>query len=81
MQELRYRDEVNGGALIAQIRATIVREFEIQPAAIFLVAPGSVPLTSSGKLARHRARDLLLKGEVSPLASWCATDCPEIARR
>jgi acyl-CoA synthetase (AMP-forming)/AMP-acid ligase II len=80
VQELRHRDEASGGALIAQIRAAIAREFEIQPGAIFLVASGSLPLTSSGKLARHRARDLLLKGEVSPVASWCAADCPEMDR-
>jgi acyl-CoA synthetase (AMP-forming)/AMP-acid ligase II len=81
VQELHHRDKVNGAALIAQIRAAIAREFDVQPAAIFLVSSGSVPLTSSGKLARHRAHDLLVKGELSPVASWCAADCLGIGRR
>ncbi len=75
VQEL-HRHAMAGGAsidlamLITEIRAAILNDHEVHAAAILLVGPGSVPVTSSGKLARHAARAALLGGRLTPVAAW-----------
>jgi acyl-CoA synthetase (AMP-forming)/AMP-acid ligase II len=70
VQELRRHASEDLGELITALRAIIVSEHEAQASAILLVAPGTLPLTSSGKLARHAARELFLSGKLVPLAAW-----------
>jgi acyl-CoA synthetase (AMP-forming)/AMP-acid ligase II len=74
VQEMRGRAAAEGAAIIKEIRAAIAQEHEVHPYAILLVAPGSVPVTSSGKLARRRTRDLFLKGELSAIAQWYSVE-------
>ena len=69
-----------GAAIIKAIRAAIAQEHEVHPYAILLVAPGSAPVTSSGKLARRRTRDLFLKGELSAIAQWYSVESPNAQR-
>jgi hypothetical protein len=40
----------------------------------------SVPITSSGKLARRRTRDLFLKGEPSAIAPWYSVESANARR-
>jgi acyl-CoA synthetase (AMP-forming)/AMP-acid ligase II len=70
VQELHRHSGVDTAALITAIRAAILNEHEVHAGAILLVDPGSVPVTSSGKLARYGARDLFLKGGLAPIAAW-----------
>ncbi len=42
----------------AEIRSKIMQRLQLEPAVIELVAPGTLPRTSSGKLSRSRARKL-----------------------
>jgi acyl-CoA synthetase (AMP-forming)/AMP-acid ligase II len=79
VQEVLSRASAEGATIMESIRAAIAQEHEVHPSAILLVAPGSIPVTSSGKLARLRTRDLVLKGEISPLAQWYSPECPKLA--
>jgi acyl-CoA synthetase (AMP-forming)/AMP-acid ligase II/acyl carrier protein len=56
--------------VLRAIRAAVVDEHEIDPAAIVLLRPGALPLTSSGKVQRHRCRELFESGGLEELARW-----------
>jgi acyl-CoA synthetase (AMP-forming)/AMP-acid ligase II len=56
------------GALRREIRRAAVDVAATRPDGVVIVAPGSLPLTSSGKLQRNLARARLLKGELADVA-------------
>jgi amino acid adenylation domain-containing protein len=51
-------------AALAAIRGAIAEEHELQPAAVVLIAAGTLPKTSSGKVQRGRCRARFLAGEL-----------------
>jgi amino acid adenylation domain-containing protein len=51
------------------IRQALVAEHEVQPYAIVLIKPGTIPKTSSGKIQRHRCREDFLIGALDVVAS------------
>ena len=56
--------------IIHAIRTAIVGEHEIDPYAIALIRPASLPITSSGKVQRSRCRELYLNGELPVSTEW-----------
>ena len=52
------------GALRAQIVARVSEEFQLAVADVALVAPGTLPKTSSGKLQRRKTREQYLDGSI-----------------
>jgi len=52
------------------IRSAIVEEHEIDPFAIVLLRPASLPLTSSGKVKRDACRQLYMTGDLPISAEW-----------
>lgn len=56
--------------VLRTIRTAIVDEHEIDPHAIVLIRPVSLPVTSSGKVQRQRCRDQYLAGELAIAAEW-----------
>jgi acyl-CoA synthetase (AMP-forming)/AMP-acid ligase II/acyl carrier protein len=56
--------------VLRAIRAAVVDEHDIDPAAIVLLRPGALPLTSSGKVQRHRCRELFDSNALEELARW-----------
>jgi len=56
--------------VLRAIRAAIVDEHEIDPHAIVLIRPVSLPITSSGKVQRRLCREQYLAGELSITAQW-----------
>jgi acyl-CoA synthetase (AMP-forming)/AMP-acid ligase II/acyl carrier protein len=56
--------------VIRAIRAAIVDEYEVDPQAIVLLKPATLPLTSSGKVQRSRCRELFLANELDVLEQW-----------
>lgn len=56
--------------VITEIRRAIANLFELQPHAILLLKPASIPKTSSGKIQRRVCRQLFLNGEFDPLLLW-----------
>ncbi len=56
--------------VLRAIRAAIVDEHEIDPHAILLIRPVSLPITSSGKVQRLRCRELYESQELPVVAQW-----------
>ncbi|HEY7069647.1 MAG TPA: AMP-binding protein [Acidimicrobiales bacterium] len=55
-------------ALRREIRRVAVDVAATRPEGVVIVAPGSLPLTASGKLQRNQARSRLLRGDLADLA-------------
>jgi acyl carrier protein len=66
-RECRHTDH---NEMIHAIRTAIVAEHEIDPHAILLIRPASLPITSSGKVQRQRCREQYLNGELAVTAEW-----------
>ena len=58
--------------VMRSIRTAIVEEHELDPQAIVLIKPVSLPMTSSGKVQRQRCREQYLSGELAIMAQWNA---------
>ncbi len=58
--------------VIRAMRKAIVEEHELDPHAIVLIKPASLPITSSGKVQRQHCREQYLAGELKVLAQWSA---------
>jgi acyl-CoA synthetase (AMP-forming)/AMP-acid ligase II len=58
------RDVING------VREAVSDFHEVRVHAVILLAPGSLPKTSSGKLQRFACRASLLEGNLNALARW-----------
>ncbi len=56
--------------LVASIRATLGEEFRLQPHAVVLLKPGTIPKTSSGKIMRYACRDAYLERTLDSVVAW-----------
>ena len=63
--------------VIRTVRSAIVDEHELDPHAILLLRPVSLPITSSGKVQRNRCREQYLQGELQVLAEWQSSGAAE----
>jgi len=70
LQLRREFRRVEGDELLRAIRYAIVSEHEIDPHAIVLIQPVSLPITSSGKVQRARCREQFESGELAVCAQW-----------
>jgi len=57
-------------AVCAAIRQGILQDQEIDPWAVVLLKPASLPRTTSGKIQRARARELFLAGKLAEVFRW-----------
>jgi len=71
-RECRHADH---DQMLREIRTAIVGEHEIEPHAILLIRPASLPMTSSGKVQRQRCRDQFLNDELAVTAQWIKQGC------
>ncbi|HET6436530.1 MAG TPA: AMP-binding protein [Anaeromyxobacter sp.] len=62
----RTREEGGDGVLAQRIRRAVLEATGVEPAEIHLLAPGTLPRTSSGKLRRGEARRRLQAGTLTP---------------
>jgi amino acid adenylation domain-containing protein len=69
VQELEFRSQADVDEVTKSIREAIAQEHEIQPHAVILIQPGTIPKTSSGKIQRRACRDRFLAGELEVLGS------------
>jgi fatty-acyl-CoA synthase len=76
LAECRLRDPEARADLRRRISAAVHQAAGIE-CDIVLVPPHSLPYTSSGKLARARARAMYLAGEIRPLCDAADEDCTE----
>jgi len=68
----REHRKANFEEVIRAIRTAIVAEHELDPGAIVLIKPVSLPITSSGKVQRQRCCQQYLAGELAVMAQWSA---------
>ncbi|MFO1059860.1 MAG: fatty acyl-AMP ligase [Dongiaceae bacterium] len=70
VQELGRRAlrDLDAPALLAAIRGAVVAAHEIDPAAILLIRPATLPRTTSGKLQRIAAREQYRAGRLAVVA-------------
>jgi acyl-CoA synthetase (AMP-forming)/AMP-acid ligase II len=67
------RDDVADHAeTFTRIEAALATELELEIAGIALIAPRTIPRTSSGKTRRLHCRDLYLRGRLEPVGEWIA---------
>lgn len=56
--------------VLMAIRTAVVEQHELDPSAIVLIKPASLPVTSSGKVQRSRCRAMFLEDNLKVLAQW-----------
>ena len=64
----QWREEL--GEIIATIRQAVSEQHELQTTSISILARGSIPKTSSGKIRRHACCNAVLDGSLDSLAYW-----------
>ena len=64
--------EVDPDAIVAAVQAALARALGVTLDALALVAPGAIPLTSSGKVRRDATARAWAAGELPALATWSA---------
>jgi len=74
VQEADGRQLTNPETVLEEISRAVTLQHEVQPFAIVLVKPGTVPKTSSGKIQRHACRANFLAGSLRVLAERHDTD-------
>src|SRR5204862_6674080 len=57
-------------AIVSIIREAVACAHGIQVSAVALIAAGTIPKTTSGKLQRYACRDGLLDGRLQPAMLW-----------
>ncbi|MEV5988022.1 type I polyketide synthase [Streptomyces sp. NPDC052051] len=81
-EELVVVQAVRGAAraaaeeIFTAVRAAIAAHHGLQVHDIVLVAPGSIPKTSSGKLRRYACKEAYLAGSLDPVERWSASSAP-----
>lgn len=64
-------------AMIRSLRRRVIDEHDIDPREVIVVATGSIPVTTSGKLRRSDARELFAVDHVDTLYRWCRNSTVE----
>lgn len=72
VQETASTDPAELDDLITGVRAAVYGAQQVHLGAVLLVAPSTLPKTSSGKLRRSACRAEFLGGELQPVARWFA---------
>lgn len=60
--------------VFSYIRAVVAQQYQSVVAAIVLIKPMTLPLTSSGKIQRRRSRQMMLDNTLSEIAHWSAVE-------
>ncbi len=62
--------------VISAIRTAVADQHDLNPHAIVLIKPVSLPVTSSGKVQRQRCRDQYLADELKVVTQWTLAPSP-----
>jgi acyl-CoA synthetase (AMP-forming)/AMP-acid ligase II len=65
--ERTHRHRIAVDEVVGRIREAVVSEHEVVPRDILLLRPGALPITTSGKIQRARARELWREGALDRL--------------
>ncbi|MEB3226021.1 MAG: SDR family NAD(P)-dependent oxidoreductase, partial [Synechococcus sp.] len=72
--ERQYVRKLDVAAISQAIRGVIATEHQLQPHAICLIKPGSIPKTSSGKIRRHACKAGFLDRTLAVIGEWQTTE-------
>jgi acyl-CoA synthetase (AMP-forming)/AMP-acid ligase II len=70
VQEVKPQQDGEYGEIVDAVRAAAQRSLELELDALALIAPRTIPRTTSGKIRRSRCRELFLDGELETIAEW-----------
>jgi acyl-CoA synthetase (AMP-forming)/AMP-acid ligase II len=70
VQEAHAPPEADLRSSIEHVRLAVSEAFQVDPVAIVLIAPRTIPKTSSGKIQRGDCRKAFIGGRLDVLASW-----------
>jgi acyl carrier protein len=76
IQEINPEPHLNLDDIVANIIQVVTETHDLQPHAVALIEPGSIPKTSSGKIRRFASRGAFLAGNLPVLISWQAPSAP-----
>jgi acyl-CoA synthetase (AMP-forming)/AMP-acid ligase II/thioesterase domain-containing protein/acyl carrier protein len=72
VQEARLTKKYDAREVVRCIRQELAAQYELTPYCVILVAAGTLPKTSSGKMRRRASREGFLRGELRALFQWYA---------
>ena len=75
VQEVTGRASVPSEDVVAAIRRALTESHEVQPDAVALIEPRSIPRTSSGKIQRYACREAFLAGTLDMVHEWRDREC------
>ncbi|MEZ4236222.1 MAG: AMP-binding protein [Myxococcota bacterium] len=78
--EVQRRDGFDAGAVIDAVRAAVSRDHELGLDAVVLIAPRTLPKTSSGKVRRQATRAAWLAGELDVVGAAAEAPADEAPR-
>jgi acyl-CoA synthetase (AMP-forming)/AMP-acid ligase II len=70
IQELKRNSDADPQQIVEKIRRTVIEQHGVNPDAIVLVQPASVPKTTSGKLRRASAGEAFRTGTLNIIHQW-----------
>jgi acyl transferase domain-containing protein/acyl carrier protein len=83
VQEVTPSDDLDLDAVLLAIRRAVTESHDLHAHRVVLIAPRTLPKTSSGKLQRRACRDALVEGTLDPIAEWSdpvpTAEQPEVA--
>ncbi len=75
-----YLRKLDPNKVIAAIYHAVAEKHELQPHAVVLLKPGSIPKTSSGKIQRRACKARLLEKSLDVVGEWRRTDALPAAK-
>jgi myxalamid-type polyketide synthase MxaB len=70
VQEVNDRASIPNENVVGAIRRALTESHEVHPEAVVLIAPRSIPRTSSGKIQRYACREAFLAGTLDVVHEW-----------
>jgi acyl-CoA synthetase (AMP-forming)/AMP-acid ligase II/acyl carrier protein len=75
----RLHRHANLDEIAAAVRRAVTEEHEVEPYAVVLIQPATIPKTSSGKIQRGACRTAFLNGTLQVLREWRRAPAPPAA--
>ncbi|WP_052692079.1 AMP-binding protein [Teredinibacter purpureus] len=72
--ERTHLKKINVEDVFSYIRNTVSQEFQSTVAAIVLIKPMTLPLTSSGKIQRRKSKQMMFDNTLNEIARWSTLD-------
>ena len=70
VQELIDETSAPSEDVVSAIRRALIDSHEVQPSAVVLIEPRTIPRTSSGKIQRYACREAFLTGALDVVHEW-----------